>query len=124
VKPVEIRGLEGLRQRLAALGTVQDLRPALREQADTVAFAAKATLTERDPGSRLAQSIGVKALGSEDQPAYAIGSNDPAAFFVEFGTAKRRATPFLTPAFHQSLPRINQGIRKVIEAALKRAAKV
>lgn len=120
---VEMRGLEGLRKRFAALGALNDLRPALRAEAEAVAEEAKARLSERDPNSGLGQSIKIIALGTADQPAYAVGTDDPAGFFLEFGTSRRRASPWLVPALHSRLPAINQAVRKVIAAALKAAAK-
>jgi HK97 gp10 family phage protein len=125
VRPaVEIRGLDGLRKRFAALGALKDLQPALRAEAEAVAAEAKARLTERDPNSRLARSIKIMELGTEGQPAYAVGTDEPAGFFLEFGTSRMRASPWLVPALHSRLPGINHAVRKVIAAALKAAAKV
>ena len=121
---VEIRGLDGLRKRFANLGALKDLQPALRAEAEAVAEEAKARLTERNPNSLLARSIKIMELGTEDQPAYAVGTDDPAGFFLEFGTSRMRASPWLVPALHTRLPGINHAVRKVIVAALKAAAKV
>ena len=93
---VEIRGLHGLRKRFAALGAMKDLQPALRAEAEAVAAEAKARLTERDPDSSLARSIKIMELEAEDQPAYAVGTDDPAGFFLEFGTSRSRALPCLS----------------------------
>jgi hypothetical protein len=58
VRPaLEIRGLDALQKRFAALGAVKNLGPALRAEAEAVADAARERLRERDPESRLAQSI-------------------------------------------------------------------
>jgi len=122
--PIEIRGLDGLRKRFAALGELKDLQPALRTEAEAVAEEARARLTEHNPNGRLAQSIKIMELGTDDQPAYAVGTDDPAGFFVEFGTSRMRASPWLVPALHARLPGINHAVRKVIAAALKAAAKV
>lgn len=111
---IEIRGLDSLRKRFAAFGALKELQPALRAEAETVAEEARAQLTERDPNSQLAQSIRIMALGTEDQPAYAVGSDDPAGFLLEFGTSRMRASPWLVPALHSRLPAINQAVRKVI----------
>lgn len=121
---VEIRGLDRLRKRFAALGAMEDLQPALRAEAEAVAAEAKARLTERDPDSSLARSIKIMELTAGDQPAYAVGTDDPAGFFLEFGTSRSRASPWLVPALHARLPGINHAVRKVIAAALKAAAKV
>lgn len=122
--PIEICGLDELRKRFAALGALKDLQPALRAEAEAVAEEAKARLTERDPNSGLARSIKIMELGTDDQPAYAVGTDDPAGFFVEFGTSRMRASPWLVPTLHARLPGINHAVRKVIAAALKAAAKV
>lgn len=121
--PIEIRGPDVLRKRFAALGALKDLQQALRAEAEAVAEEAKARLIERDPDSKLAQSLKIMALGAGDQPAYAVGTDDQAGFFLEFGTSRRQASPWLVPALHSRLPAINQAVRKVIAAALKAAAK-
>ena len=122
--PIEIRGLDSLRKRFAALGALKDLQPALRAEAEAVAEEARARLIERNPNSQLAQSIKIMELGAGDQPAYAVGTDDPAGFYLEFGTSRMRASPWLVPALHARLPGINHAVRKVIAAALKAAAKV
>jgi HK97 gp10 family phage protein len=125
VRPaVEIRGLDALRKRFAALGAVKDLGPALRAEAEAVAEAARETLRERGPQSQLARSIKIMELAGGDQPAFAVGTDDPAGFFLEFGTARRRAFPWLVPVLHGRLPAVNHAVRKVIAAALKASAKV
>ena len=121
--PIEFRGLDRLRKRFAALGAMTELQPTLRAEAEAVAEEARARLRERDPNSPLADSIKVMKLGTEAQPYYAVGTDEEAGFFLEFGTTKRRAEPWLVPALHSRLPGINQAVRKVIAAALKAAAK-
>jgi hypothetical protein len=121
---IEIRGGDSLGQRFAALGALKGLEPALRAEAEAVAEAARQNLRARNPRSRLAQSIEIMELGTADQPAFAVGTDDPAGFFLEFGTARSRALPWLVPALHARLPSINQAVRKVIMAALKAPAKV
>jgi len=64
--PIEIRGLDGLRKRFAALGELKDLQPALRTEAEAVAEEARARLTEHNPNSRLAQSIKIMELATGD----------------------------------------------------------
>ena len=112
VRPaVEIRGLDAWRKRFAALGAMKDLQPALRAEAEAVAAEARA---ERDPDSSLARWIKIMELEAGDQPAYAVGTDDPAGFFLEFGTRRSRASPWLVPALHARLPGINHAVRKVI----------
>ena len=121
---MEIRGLDAMRKRFAALGAVKSLGPALRAEAEAVADAARERLRERDPQSQLAQSIKIMELEAGDHPAFAVGTDEPAGFFLEFGTARRRAFPWLVPALHARLPAVNHAVRKVIAAALKASAKV
>jgi hypothetical protein len=121
---LEISGLEGLRRRFAALGAMKDLRPALRAEAEALAAEARDRLSERDPNSRLARSIKIMELAAKDHPAFAVGTDEPAGFFLEFGTARTGAVPWLVPALHARLPAINHAVRKVIAAALKASAKV
>jgi hypothetical protein len=110
-------------KRLASLAALKDLRPALRAEAEALAAEARDRLTAREPDSRLARSIKIMELAAADHPAYAVGTDDPAGFFIEFGTARRRADPWLVPALHARLPSINQAVRKVIAAALKTSAR-
>jgi hypothetical protein len=97
-RPTEIRGVDRFQRSLAALGRLKDLSPALRAEAEAVAAEARGRLTQRDPDSGLARSIKIIESGTEDQPAFAVGTDDPAGFFLEFGTARSRADPWLVPA--------------------------
>ena len=67
----------------------------MRAEAEAVADAARERLRERDPTSRLAQSVKIIELEAGDHPAFAVGTDEPAGFFLEFGTARRRAPPGL-----------------------------
>jgi hypothetical protein len=125
VRPaLEIRGLNAMRKRFAALGAVKSLGPALRAEAEAVADAARERLRERDPRSRLAQPVKIIELEAGDQSVFAVGTDNPAGFFLEFGTARRRAFPWLVPVLDARLPAVNHAVRKVIAAALKASAKV
>ena len=70
---LEIRGLDAMRKRFAALGAVKSLGPALRAEAEAVADAARERLRERDPQSQLAQSIKIMELEGGDHPVLAVG---------------------------------------------------
>jgi hypothetical protein len=125
VRPaLEIRGLNAMRKRFAALGAVKSLGPALRAEAEAVADAARERLRERDPQSRLAQPVKIIELEAGDQSVFAVGTDNPAGFFLEFGTARGRAFPWLVPVLDARLPAVNHAVRKVIAASLKASAKV
>jgi hypothetical protein len=113
-----------MRKRFAALGAVKSLGPALRAEAEAVADAARERLRERDPQRRLAQPVKIIELEAGDQSVFAVGTDNPAGFFLEFGTARRRAFPWLVPVLDARLPAVNHAVRKVSAASLKASAKV
>lgn len=121
---VEVRGVEALRRRFAALGAMKGLAPALRAEAEAVAETARATLIARDPASALARTVQIIDISQQDRPAFAIGTEDPAGWFLEFGTRRMRASPWLGTALHARLRAINHTVGKVIAAALKVTSKV
>lgn len=113
------------------------LRPALVRSAEEVAAGSRA-LAPKDSGD-LADSITVTAPG-ETTPAYAAeggkrtaGPNQALvtvgdeqvryAHMLEFGTVKMEAQAFLRPAWRIARPRIMNRIKRVISAAVKKAAK-
>lgn len=48
-----------------------------------------------------------------------IGPHMPYAPYVEFGTRKMAAQPFLFPAFEEEKPKFEEGLKKAIEEAAK-----
>ena len=122
--PVEISGLESLRKRFAELGALKGLEPALRAEAEAVAETARAELASRKGDGSLARSVQIIELSQADRPSFAVGTEDPAGWFLEFGTTRMRAAPWLGPSLHARLPSINHAVRKVLAAALKPAGKV
>jgi len=46
-----------------------------------------------------------------------IGPHMPYAQYVEFGTRKMRAQPYLFPAYEEEKPRLMEGIEKAIKEA-------
>jgi hypothetical protein len=113
---VEITGLEVLRQRFAALAAAKDLGPTLRAEAEAEAVAAeaRATLAASSAGAALARSIEVVEIGQGDRLGYAVGTAAPAGHFLEFGTSRMRASPWLGPVLNARLPTIMQAIRNVL----------
>ena len=114
---VEITGLEALRQRFAALAAAKDLGPTLRAEAEAVAAEARATLAASSAGAALARSIEVVEIGQGDRLGYAAGTAAPAGHFLEFGTSRMRASPWLGPVLNARLPAIKQAIRNVLAMA-------
>jgi HK97 gp10 family phage protein len=120
---VAIRGLDGLRKRFAALGAMQDLTPALRAESEAVAAAARAALTTRKADSDLVNSIRIVALDRGGKQGFAVGTDDPAGWFLEFGTRRRRAFPWLGPALYAHSSAVNQTVRKLIARGVKGQSK-
>ena len=112
--PVEIRGLATLRKRLQAASLPKRLKQTLRDQAEALAGEASANA----PG-RLGASVEVSDESQGSKIAYAIGTADKAARFVEFGTTRRLPSPWLLPVLHARLPGIKHNIRKLLAVALK-----
>lgn len=127
-----------LQKRLSAIPQeiLEALRPALMLSGNEVATAAK-TFAEasRDTGA-LIDSIAVTGPG-ETTPAYAEGGGKRTAgpnqvlvtvggetmrhgHFIEFGTVKQEAQPFLRPGFRTVKPRIERRISRNISTTVRR----
>jgi HK97 gp10 family phage protein len=111
---VEVRGLTALQARLEAAGAPEPVRAALRAEAETIAQAAR----QNAPGE-LGATVEVIDQSRDMRPAYAIGSAHRAARFLEYGTVKMRARPWLWPAFYGRLPRIKHKLQRLIASASK-----
>jgi hypothetical protein len=118
VSAVEIRGLEAWQAKLAAAGAAEPIQDALREEAEAIAEGAR-----REAPGRLGGTVEVIDRGRELEPAYAIGSAHRAARFVEFGTVRRPAAPWLWPVFRARSQAINHRLRKVIAASFQRRSR-
>jgi HK97 gp10 family phage protein len=111
---VDIRGLDALRRRFAAASAPQPIKAALRTEAEAIAEDARG----RAPG-KLGQTVETIDDSRGTRSAYAIGSSHPAARFLEFGTARRPATPWLWPVFRARSAGVKSKLRKLVAAAFK-----
>jgi HK97 gp10 family phage protein len=109
---VVIKGLDSLRRRFAAAAAPEPIKEALRREAEAIAEAARASAP-----AELGQTIEIVDQSRGLKPAFAIGTADSAGRFIEFGTARRRAEPWLWPAFRARLPAVKHELRKLISAA-------
>ena len=122
---IEIKGLSELRQRLAQLRPDEIMASALADQAQRLAEAVRANLSEPEgAGSHdtpwvrtgaLHDSISATANGLEA----AIGSNDPAAAPQEMGTSRIPPRPFLAPAAAAAGEGIARAIGQNVANALR-----
>jgi hypothetical protein len=99
------------------------IAPALRAEAESVAAAARENLKGGGRTGDLAASVEVTGVRGGVTPPLLSGLENPTGFYLEFGTARMRAMPWLVPVLHARLPGINHAVRKVIAAALKARAK-
>ena len=106
---VEIGGAEMIARRLAVMAQAAEgrLRARLLAAAGETADAAAARVRDqRDPArplpSRLAGSLVIEEAGA----AIRVAATAPHAVFVELGTARAAAEPFLGPAFEDATARL------------------
>jgi HK97 gp10 family phage protein len=109
---VTVKNAAGLARKLRALGQsyAQAAPHAIQEAAELVAETAKALAPKRT--GKLAGSIEVVA----DHDGASVVAEAPYASFVEFGTLKKPARPFLGPALRSQKGEV---LRRLIEALRK-----
>ena len=111
---VEIRGLEALRRRLEAAAVPQAVKGTLQAEADALAEEAR-----REAPGELGATVEVIDQSRGTRHAYAVGTAHRAGRFLEFGTVRRPATPWLWPVFRARSSGVKHKLRKVVAAALK-----
>jgi hypothetical protein len=112
---VTVKGLDALTQRLAAAGAPEPLQRTLRDEAEAIAEAAR-----RGAPGQLGETVEVVEQSRETRLAYAIGTAHPAGRFLEYGTVKLAARPWLWPVFHARSPGVKHKLGRLIAASLKR----
>ena len=113
---VTVRGLDALERRLEARALPGAVNEALRKEAEAIAKEA----ADAAPG-RLGETVEVLDRSRGQRIVYAAGTPHRAGRFLEYGTVRRPASPWLWPAFRARLPRIKQGLRKSLRASFDRA---
>lgn len=58
----------------------------------------------------------VDARGGSSRRTLVLGANAPYALFVELGTSKMRAQPFIRPAIDRTAPRLTQNLRSALRS--------
>ena len=111
---LELRGMDGLSERLAPDGLLAAARDAMASELFAVAQDAR-TLCPVQTG-RLQGSIAVRV--KEDGAAGEVVAGAPYAACVELGTADRAAHPFLYPAF---AARRTDMTERIARAVIRRA---
>lgn len=103
-----------------------EVRGEMQAGADAILGDAKANVPTRT--GRLRANLSAKA--SRDGLSAKIGIRGKRAgrrafygMFVEFGTVKMPARPFLQPAFEANRKRVSAGVRKALQSVLARAGR-
>lgn len=63
------------------------------------------------------------ALEKQKEANYLVGSNLDYASFLEFGTSKTGARPWLEPAMRKNIGELNKNISKAADLTIKKASK-
>jgi len=108
-----VKGLDALKRRLEARGLSRAVSDSLRREAEKIA----AEAAEAAPG-RLGETVEVVGEGRDDRLAFAVGTSHRAGRFVEFGTVRQPATPWLWPAIRGRLPRVKHVLTNTLRASL------
>ena len=86
----------------------------LREEAEAIAEAAR----QNAPG-RLGGTVEVVEQSRGTRLAYAIGTRHRAGRFLEYGTVKMAARPWLWPVFHGRSPGVKHKLGRLIAAIFR-----
>jgi HK97 gp10 family phage protein len=115
-----VHGDEGLRSKLATLP--DDIRQAVGFEVKRSLLYIEAGAKRRVPvdTGRLRNSITHEQ--SEDGMKGRVGTNVEYGPYVEHGTRRMRARPYLFPSLEEETPRFKQRVRKAVADTLKRKA--
>ena len=111
---VSVRGLTALWRKLEARALPQALKDTARKEAEAMAREA----ARGAPGD-LGRTVEVRDMSHGNRIAYAVGTAHPAGRFVEYGTVRQPAAPWLWPIFRARLPRVKQSLRDSLSASFK-----
>lgn len=110
---VTLKGLDALMRRFEGRGLAPAVETTLRREAEAIA----AEAAENAPG-RLGETIEITKESGGETPAFTVGTRHRAGWFLEHGTVRRPATPWLGPVFRARLPRVKQALTNTLRAAL------
>lgn len=116
-----IAGLQQLKERFDIGSAGPELREDLSAQAEAIAEQARETLRQEHPGGTgaLARSVTVVESGTEEAPRFSVGTSSPVGRYLEFGTRRMAAQPWLNPALHRLLPNVKQSAVSVLSRILR-----
>lgn len=113
---IDVKGVEETIAKLSVMNT--KARKAVEQQIAESALNIQMGAKKRCPvrTGALRNSITVDFYGKMSAQ---IGPHMPYAAYVEYGTKKMAAQPYLFPAFEEERPKLEEGIKKAIEEATK-----
>jgi len=112
-------GVNGQKETVANLGRMSEkVKKAVKEEIGASALRIQASAKRRCPvrTGALRNSITVDLYG---EMSAEIAPHMPYAGFVEFGTRKMRARPYMTPAAEEERPRLAKGLEIIIKGELE-----
>jgi HK97 gp10 family phage protein len=75
------------------------------------------------PNTDTGKLVASIAIEKEADANYLVGSNLDYAAFLEFGTSKTGARPWLEPAMRKNISELNKNISKAADITIKKASK-
>ncbi|MEM7425190.1 MAG: hypothetical protein AAF441_03790 [Pseudomonadota bacterium] len=116
--PTTVSGFQALARSLSGLAEGPGLERARREAAERILERARRSL--RAIGSEEAERIAASLqLVLRPDGSLEVGTADADGTALELGGLDHAASPWLQPAFEQSLPEIRQGLRRALIQDLK-----
>ncbi len=112
-------GVNGQKETVANLGRMSEkVKKAIKEEIGASALRIQASAKRRCPvrTGALRNSITVDLYG---EMSAEIAPHMPYAIFVEFGTRKMRARPYMTPAAEEERPRLAKELELIVDTGLK-----
>lgn len=125
---IELTGVDEILNKLQQIGTnVGKLEnKALKNAAEPVLEDAKATNAFKDKSGKLRKGLKITNVKNKEGIKYILvgldrGDNSETFYgkFIEFGTSKMRARPFLQPAYEKNVQNIKRTIAETLKEGLK-----
>ncbi|MDF2802342.1 MAG: phage protein Gp10 family [Anaerocolumna sp.] len=121
----EVQGLEGLMKKLEQMGRagakIED--KALQKAAEPVLNDIKSTTAFEDHSHKLRNSFKISKVKKKKEGKYVwVGDVDKEAnysWYVEYGSSKKAARPFLRPAFEKNKDEVLKILKQEIAKGLK-----
>ena len=98
-------------------------RPVQRSRQGGGTYTHTASNEGQAPNTDTGKLVASIAVEKETDANYLVGSNLDYAAFLEFGTSKTGARPWLEPAMRKNISELNKNISKAADITIKKASK-